>query len=284
MLDETVRDGYEIGGIIGLYELIERIDAPGVGQTYRARDIETGAMELMRVLPQVYAEDEAAQRFMREVKILRDLTHPNIVVIRQAGHSYGRMFLTTEIPEGRPLAQRLAAEAPSLSDSLGYMRQILSALECIHNANVVHRSLAPTNIYISDDGAVKVSGFSFARMETDPSLTTRAAVVGVLGYMSPEQAAGGSVGVDRRSDLYSAAAVLYHAVAGEPPFAGKPYFHMMKDHQAGVVAQPAEVRPGIPQALNRIIVKGLAKDPDERFQTAREFHAALASIDAPDVV
>ena len=268
----------EVGEIVGLYELVEKLDATGVGQAYRARSLQSGDIHLLRLLPPELSEGEVPERFRREVRILRDLDHPNIVKIHKSGHSFGRMFLVTELPPGPTLEELLGkGEPPSLPEALRYLRDVLAGLECVHGAGIVHRCIAPANIYLFEGGTAKIGGFSFARGDLDPRITMTGMVVGVAGYMSPEQARGEPL--DALSDLYSAAAVLYEAVTGRRPFESRSLYQLIQDHLTAEAPPPASIREGIPEELSRAILKGLAKDPRQRFQSAGEFRGALEAIE-----
>ncbi len=264
----------EIGEIVGLYELMEKLDATGVGQAYRARSLQSGDVHMLRILPPELSEGEAPERFRREVRILRDLDHPNIAAIHKSGHSFGRTFLATELPVGSTLEDLLRDDEPlPLQQGLRYMSDVLAGLECVHQAGVVHRCVAPSNVYVLEDGSAKITGFSFARSDVDPKITVNGLVIGIAGYMAPEQAEG--LEIDALSDLYSAAAVLYQVVTGRRPFESKSLFQLIQDHLKAEVPPPADIRPEISDELSRVILKGLAKDRSQRFQSANEFRDAL---------
>lgn len=266
----------EVGQIIGSYHLLERVDALGVGAAFKVRRSDADRIELMRVLPREMLTSSAAERFAREARILVELSHPNIVKLYSAGEIDGRLVLTTELPEGQTLDLILKTGPAPLKHGLAFLSDVLAGLGYVHANGIVHRCIAPVSIHVLPDGAVKISGFGFARSELDPRLTSETIVIGVAGYMSPEQAEGSDL--DARSDLYSAAAVLYEIVTGRQPFESKNYFQLMRAHLNDAARAPKEIRPEISGELNRIILKGLDKDPDRRFQTADEFRNELRDV------
>ncbi len=266
----------EVGQSVGAYELLERVEALGVGSAFKVRNSQAGRIELMRVLPREMLRGSAVERFDREAKILLGLSHSNIVQLYSAGDIDGRMILTTEIPEGRTLDLVLKEGPVPLKDGLAYLSGALRGLEHVHANGIIHRCFAPSCIHVGPDGAVKISGFAFARAESDPRLTSVCIVIGIAGYMAPEQVEG--IDLDARSDLYSAAAILYEIVTGQRPFESNNYFQLMRAHLSDAARAPKEIRPDISGELNRIILKGLEKDPDQRFQSAGEFHDELTTV------
>jgi serine/threonine-protein kinase len=277
---DAMQGDFEVGQVVGPYELIEKADALGLGAAYKVRNTEAGRIELMRVLPLELSKGLAAQRFLREANILQNLIHPNIVRLYRADQIDGRLFLTTELPEGQTLDQILQAGPLSLKDGVAHLCGILTGLNCAHAKNIVHRCVEPANIHVLSNSMVKINGFAFARGDKDPRLTSEGFVIGIAGYMSPEQVAGSQL--DARSDLYSAAATLYEIVTGRQPFESKNCFQLMKAHLNESVVAPKAIRPDIPEKLDQIILKGLEKEPGRRFQTADEFRNELQSV--PDAI
>jgi serine/threonine-protein kinase len=273
---EARQGDFEVGQVVGPYELLEKAGALGFGSAFKVRNTEAGRIELLRVLPLELSMGLAARRFLREAKILQSLIHPNIVKLYRADQIDGRMVLTNELPEGRTLDLILQAGPLSLKDGLAHLCGILTGLGCAHAKSIVHRCIAPANIHVLSNGMVKISGFAFARGEKDPRLTSKGFVIGVAGYMSPEQLAGSKL--DPRSDLYSVAAILYEIVTGRRPFESKSYFQLMKAHLNDSVTAPKTIRADIPEQLDRTILKGLEKEPGRRFQTADEFRGELQSV------
>jgi serine/threonine-protein kinase len=276
MRPNATREDFEAGQVVGPYELLEKADALGLGSAFKVRNTEAGRIELLRVLPLQMSVGQAGERFAREARILLNLSHPNIVKLYRAEPIDGRMVLTTELPEGATLDGILKAGPVSVAAGLAHLGDVLAGLGYIHANGIIHRCVAPANIHVLPDSAVKISGFAFARREWDPQLTTECVVIGIAGYTAPDQVDGS--GLDARSDLYSVAAILYEIVTGRRPFESKNYFQLMSAHLNEAARAPKEIRPEISEELNRIILKGLEKDPDRRFQTADEFRAELKDV------
>jgi serine/threonine-protein kinase len=266
----------EVGQAFGPYQLLEKADALGVGSAFKVRNTEAGRIELLRVLPRELLKGSAAQRFAQEARILLNLSHPNIVQLYSAAEVDGRMVITTELPEGMTLNLILLAGPVDLKKGLAHLAGVLTGLGHVHANGIVHRCVAPAFVHILPGGAIKVSGFAFARGEWDPRLTSEHVVIGMAGYVSPEQVEDSNV--DARSDLYSTAAILYEIVTGRRPFESRNYFELMMAHLNDAARAPKEIRPEVSEELNRIILKGLDKDPDRRFQTAAEFHNELQGV------
>lgn len=262
------------GTALGRYEVLKKSDSFGLGAAYVVLNRDADRKELMRLLPEKLSGGVADQRFTREAKILRKLDHPKILQFYDIAEIEGRTVLTMELPEGRTLQQVLQQNSASLTDCVGYLREVLAGLEHAHKVNIVHRCIAPANIHVLNGGSVKIGGFAFAREDSDPRFTVKGFVIGFAEYLSPEQAAGGSE-LDARSDLYSVAAVLYEAVTGRPPFETKNYFKLLKAHLDQPAVPPSQRRPELPKSLDQVILRGLAKAPGERYQTADEFRSAL---------
>jgi serine/threonine-protein kinase len=160
------------------------------------------------------------------------------------------------------------------AEALGYASQVLSALECAHALGLVHRDVTPSNIILTPDGSVKLTGFGFAKATADPQLTQPGTVIGRLDYISPEQIKG-LRNLDGRTDIYSLGVVLYEAVTGCSPFPRKSQFEIMLAHVNELPPAPSIVNPTVPAELSEIILTAMAKDPANRFQTAEEFRRRL---------
>lgn len=269
----------ELGKTIGGYAFIDFLGASKLGAVYKVRNVLAQRFEMLRLLPNHMQNDqEHVERFLREMKVHARLTHPNILSFYNATEINGRLAMTAELVEGTTLAGRLELGPVPYRQAVNYTRQILSALGCAHAKGVVHREITPANMIVTHDGTIKLTGFSYAKGPTDPQLTRVGAIRGSLKYLSPEQVKGSST-VDARSDIYSLGVSLYELVTGSTPFNSKSEFEVLAAHVNTPPTPPGKLNPQIPSELDRIILKALAKDPSERFQSTGEFREALDNFE-----
>ena len=278
------------GATLTRYRVIDKIGAGGMGEVYRAQDIELGRPVALKFLTaDVSQHPNRLKRFILEAKAASALNHPNILTVYEIGRVGEDTFIATEFVEGVTLRQHLRLQRLKLIEVLDIAIQIASALVAAHAAGIVHRDIKPENIMVRKDGIVKLLDFGLAklteRQESQSGLeaTTMAlmntepgSVLGTATYMSPEQAAGREV--DTRSDIWSLGVVLYEMVAAHPPFEGASKSHIIvaiMDHDPVPITQFA---PEVPQALEWIIAEALTKDPDERCQTAKELLGKLKRL------
>ncbi len=272
---------FAVGQRVGDYDLIDILDSAKTGVTYKVRNVLAQRFEMLKLLPKTLQEDrERVDRFLREIKVHARLTHPNIVTFYNATQVEGQLVMTTELVEGMTLAQKLDSGPLPSSEAVRLVDQVLAALIHAHGQNVVHREITPSNLMITADGTVKLSGFGLAKALTDPQLTQVGTMMGALEYMSPEQVKGVGT-LDARTDIYSLGAVLYQLATGKLPFQSKSQFDILMAHINQTPTFPSEVNPAVPKELDAIILKALAKDPAQRYQSAKEFRAALASLGMP---
>lgn len=261
----------QAGQKVGDYQVIDLLESSSTGVVFKVRNVLTQRFEALRVLPRTLQDDpEKETRFLREAKVHARINHPNIVSFYHAAHLAGQLVMTTELVEGRTLAECLEAGPLPVEQALAYASQVLSALAHAHSLGVVHRDITPSNIILTPDGAVKLTGFSLAKSAADPQLTTPGTVVGSLHYISPEQIKGLSE-LDARTDIYSLGVVLYEAVTGRKPFDQKSHFEIMMAHVNSLPPAPSIVNPEVPAELSEIILTAMAKNSAARFQTAGEF-------------
>jgi serine/threonine protein kinase/Tfp pilus assembly protein PilF len=265
---------------LGRYEIIREI-ARSNDIVYEAIDPQLKrrvALKELNIPPNLQGAQrrERIERFYREAKAAGTLTHPNIVTIYEVGQDNDRHFIAMEFLEGQDLQARIAAGGPlPLHEAIEISRQVLSALEFAHSRGVIHRDIKPDNIQLLPNGIVKLTDFGIARIISDPSITADGQVFGTPSYMSPEQVAGGAI--DARTDIFSFGIVLYEMLTGRRPFVGDSvititYNIMHTDPQA-----PA----GLPYNIERVIGKALAKDPNQRYQSAAQM---LADIERGDTM
>ena len=269
MTDETKR--------IGDYQILDELGSGGMGRVWRVRNVISDRIEAMKVLlPDLAGRQELAARFLREIKLMASLNHPNIAQLRTAFTADNQLYMVMEYVEGANMAEKLEHGAISVPDALNYIRQVLDAVSYAHKQNVIHRDIKPANMMLTPQGVIKLMDFGIARAGEDRSLTMTGTTMGSLSYMSPEQVKGEPT--DARSDLYSVGVSLYEMVTGQRPFVATSDYSIMAAHVKEAPKPPVELHPGLPAELNEIILMAIAKDPAQRFQTADAFRNALSCV------
>jgi len=262
---------------IGDYEVLGVLGAGGMGKVFKVRNVISDRVEAMKVLlPDLAGRQELADRFLREIKLLASLDHPNIAQLRTALTLSNRLVMVMEYVEGTTLAARLEQGPIPAAEAVGYMKQVLGALAYAHGRNVIHRDIKPANMMLTPTGTVKLMDFGIARASGDASMTVTGTTLGSLYYMSPEQVKGSAV--DARSDLYSLGVSLYEMVTGQTPFKASSDYSIMTAQLQERPKPPSELQPGLPPQLNGIILHAMAKEPADRFQNAEEFAQALDGL------
>ena len=271
---------------LGDYEILAELGAGGMGRVYRVRNVLTDRIEAMKVLlPDLQGHEEVAARFLREIKVLAALNHPNIASLHTALTIENQLVMVMEYVEGESLASRLNLGAIPAGEALSYLDQILSALSYAHKHHVIHRDIKPANMMLTRQGVVKLMDFGIAHTEGEvKKLTATGSTLGSISYMSPEQVRGEAT--DERSDLYSLGISLYEMVTGQRPFDAGSSFSIMAAHINEAPRPPIELHPGLPPIVNDIILTSIAKLPAQRFQTADAFRQAVkqarAAVPADD--
>src|SRR6266478_3543180 len=262
----------------GDYEFLGVLGAGGMGKVYKVRNVLSDRVEAMKVLlPNLADQKELADRFLREIKVLASLNHPNIAVLRTALMIDNQLVMIMEYVEGTTLAAHLEQEKISWGSALNYMDQVLAALSYAHKQNVIHRDIKPANMMLTPSGAIKLMDFGIARSNVDLGLTVTGTTLGSLAYMSPEQVK--CEPVDARSDLYSVGISLYEMVTGQRPFQSDSSFSIMQAHLQEPPKRPIEVKPDLPVGISEIIMMAMEKDPAKRFQSADAFANALRTVE-----
>ena len=261
---------------LGKYEIRREIGRGAMGVVYEAYDpLIKRVVALKTIRADQLAGAEAANvvaRFRREAQAAGRLNHPNIVSIYDFGEDAGTWFIAMERVDGRELKQAFEAnERFGSADIVRIMSQILDALDYSHRQGVIHRDVKPANVFLLPDGAVKVADFGIAHIETS-NLTQVGAVMGTPSYMSPEQIMG--LPVDGRSDLFSAGVILYQFLTGERPFAGSATTTMQKVLKEDPLP-PSALNVQAPAGMDAVVRQALAKRPEDRYQTARDFAVAI---------
>ena len=279
------------GTTLGSYEIVDSIGAGGMGEVYRARDTKLGRDVAIKVLPESFAQDaDRLARFEREARAVAALSHPNILAIYDFGREGGHVFAVCELLEGETLRERIAQGALPARKVIEYGVQVARGLAAAHEKGITHRDLKPDNLFVTNDGRIKILDFGLAKTQSektaengaDSSAPTRAAatdpgvVLGTVSYMSPEQVRGARA--DHRADIFSFGAVLYEMLAARKAF--------QRDTSAETMTAILKEEPpplsgidGAPSpALERIVHRCLEKKPGERFQSAYDLAFAIESI------
>jgi len=263
-----------IGMRKGDYEILGVLGAGGMGTVYKVRNVLSDRIEAMKVLlPNPGDQKALAGRFLREIKVLASLSHPNIAALRTALTLDNQLVMIMEYVEGITLSARMEQGVIPLGQALNYVSQVLAALSYAHKRQVVHRDIKPSNMMLTPEGITKLMDFGIARSGPDMGLTMTGTTLGSLSYMSPEQVK--CAPVDARSDLYSLGVSLYEMVTGQRPFQVDSHFSILQAHLLELPKPPVEIKPDLPEAVSKIILKAMEKDPAKRFQSADSFLEAV---------
>ncbi|MBK5290646.1 MAG: serine/threonine-protein kinase [Acidobacteriia bacterium] len=279
------------GTRLGPYEIQSQIGAGGMGEVYKAVDTRLDRTVAIKVLPPQWAENtEMRQRFEREAQIIASLNHPNICVLHDIGTQDNHSFLVMEYLEGETLASRISQGPVPWEEALQLARAMADALDKAHRRGVIHRDLKPSNVILTESGP-KILDFGLAKWKAPKSgsdsisvsqaptrtdLTTMGSILGTLQYMAPEQLEG--VEADARTDIFSFGAVLHEMVTGKKAFEGKSRVLLMSAIATSAPEPLSSVQTEAPRALDHVVKTCLEKDPDERWQTARDLLAELEWI------
>jgi eukaryotic-like serine/threonine-protein kinase len=276
-----------IGNMISRYRIIEKLGAGGMGEVYRAADLNLDRQVAIKILPDTFAGDpERLARFEREAKLLASLNHPNIAAIHGLEEAEGKRFLVLELVEGETLAQRLSKGPLHIEEALEVCRQIADGLEAAHEKGVIHRDLKPANVMITEGDKIKILDFGLAKASAgetqgvdasqSPTLTDamtqRGVILGTAAYMSPEQAKGKSV--DKRADIWAFGCILFECLTGKRPFEGETVTETLAAILKGEPnwhALPAT----IPSNIRFVLRRCLEKDVSRRFRDAADIRILM---------
>ncbi|MFG2946753.1 protein kinase domain-containing protein [Streptomyces adustus] len=271
------------GGLVGdgRYRLTHRLGRGGMAEVFAAEDVRLGRTVAVKLLRADLAEDPTSKaRFTREAQSVAGLNHHAIVAVYDSGEDVvgGQSvpYIVMELVEGRTIRDLLIdAEAPGPEQALIIVSGVLEALAYSHQHGIVHRDIKPANVIITDNGAVKVMDFGIARAlhGASTTMTQTGMVMGTPQYLSPEQALGKAV--DYRSDLYATGCLLYELLALRPPFIGETPLSVVYQHVQDIPTPPSEHTDAAPPELDGLVMRSLAKDPDDRFQTAEEMRGLV---------
>ncbi len=262
---------------IGKYRVLEPIGRGGMGSVYKAHDPALDRMVAIKVMTEgAEPGTEARERFLREAQSAARLNHPNIVTVYELGEDQGEVFIVMELLEGQPLTRIITAEPPwTLGQKLGLMTQICEGLAFAHQRGVIHRDIKPGNIFVLQNGQVKILDFGIARVAAS-ELTRTGLLMGTPNYMSPEQARGRRT--DARSDIFSVGVVFYELLCGHRPFVGEDYFETMEKVRSEEPPPLAAQNPALPPALVQVVHRTLAKEPSGRYQTLDDVRQDLLPV------
>ncbi|WP_330256152.1 serine/threonine-protein kinase PknD [Nocardia sp. NBC_00565] len=264
----------------GRYRLLSLLGQGGMGQVWRAHDSLTNRVVALKVLPERFADDEQLrERFRRECRAVAQLTEPHVIPIHDFGDIDGRLYLNMRLIEGTDLRKVIAQEgALSPQRAVAIIAQVAGALQAAHDAGLVHRDVKPTNILLGADEFASLIDFGIAHAADDRTLTTIGETIGTIAYMAPEEI-GAEIKADARVDVYALTCVLYECLTGRPPFASSAGVQgVIAHHLHTPPPRPSATTPDVPPAFDAVIAKGMAKNPDKRYQTVRELAAAACAV------
>lgn len=261
------------GTPFGRYRLLDLLGAGGMGRVYRAYDTGTDRVVALKVLPEQFAADAGfRERFRREAHAAARLTDPHVIPIHDYGEIDGQLFLDMRLVEGADLGTVIAGGPLAPGDAVGYVEQVGQALDAAHLAGLLHRDVKPSNVIVTPTGFAYLIDFGIAKDLGATGITTTGATIGTFAYMAPERLGAGPV--DGRADVYALACVLHQALTGQLPFPGEGIQHQIVAHLNTPPPAPSRVGAGVPEALDAVVRRGMAKDPDERYPTAGALGAA----------
>jgi len=263
------------------YRLERKIGSGGMADVWLADDTELDRKVAIKILHDRFAQDsEFVERFQREAQAAAGLQHPNVVGIFDRGGFDGTYFIAMEYVDG-PSLKDLVKGGMSPKDAIDFTRQILNAARFAHRKGIVHRDLKPQNVLIDAEGRARVADFGIARASENSDITATGSVMGTAQYISPEQAQGNPT--TPRSDIYSIGVILYEELTGRVPFQGDSAVAVALKQVSEAPRRPSAINPNVPPALDAVVMRALAKDPDARFKDADAFLRALdAAEKAPD--
>ena len=267
-----------IGTILGgRYEILEVVGSGGMAIVYKAKDKLLDRYVAVKMLREELQDDkDFVERFKAEARSAASLNHPNVVSVFDVGTDGDREYFVMEYIEGITLKEIIDSKQLGWKTACSYGVQIAGAIEHAHRKSIVHRDIKPHNILITKDKVVKVTDFGIARAVTSSTIVRAGNVIGSVHYFSPEQASGGVV--DFKSDIYSMGVVLYEMLTGRVPFEAENPVAIAKMHVDNQPQPPIELNPEIPETVNDIVLKAIAKQPSKRYQKSEEFASDLKKV------
>lgn len=265
---------FNVGDTVGDYQILGVLGQGGMGAVYRVRNLLSHREEAMKIaLPAGPADSQAAERFLREIRVQASLRHPNIAELRTAVRVGDHTLMILELIEGESVAARLKYGPLPFEIAFRVIDDILGALIYAHQHGVIHRDIKPGNIMVTSRGMTKLTDFGIARAASEDRITQTNVAVGSLHYMAPEQIRSNAL--DERSDLYSLGVTFYEMLTGRLPVQGSTAYELMQAHLNATPVAPVDLVPGLAVEISEVVMKSLAKSPGERYPSAQAFQAAL---------
>ena len=277
-----------IGTTLSHFKITAKLGEGGMGEVYLADDTKLGREVAIKVLPEELATDPVRiERFEREAKAVAALDHPNIVTVHAIEQAEGTHFIAMQLVEGQTLGEAIPNSGMALEQIFAITIPLADALSAAHEAGVVHRDLKPGNIMVGSDGRVRILDFGLAKMQGESNLvgstqmgtevlTSEGQIIGTIAYMSPEQAEGKAL--DQRTDIFSLGVLLYQMATGSLPFQGDTQISTITSILRDVPTPITQIRGEIPWHLGRIVRRALEKDPERRYQTAKDLRNDLEGL------
>ncbi len=271
------------GTPFGRYTLLELIGRGGMGEVWRAHDPTVDRVVALKVLtPNVAGDEIYEERFRREAHAAAGLDEPHVVPIFDFGEVDGRLYVTMRLIQGHDLQTMLQAGPLVPARAVLIIEQIASALHAAHRIGLVHRDVKPSNIRVAENDFAYLIDFGIARAAGESGLTSAGAAIGTMAYMAPERFSTGQA--DPRADIYALTCVLYEALTGQQPYPGTSAEQQLAGHLSAPPPRPSLTQPGVPPAFDAVIATGMAKDPNQRYQTTLELaKAARTALTAPTI-
>src|SRR5438309_8479059 len=263
---------------VGKFELHELIGEGAMGAVWRAYDSVIRRYVALKLLSRAGRPTDAQERFMREARAAGALQHPNIVTIYDLGESDDQLFIAMELVDGRDLSSLIALSEPlALERKLDIVIEVLQGLSYAHDRGVIHRDIKPSNVRVASDGRVKIMDFGIARLQSAEA-TGSGSIIGTPTYMAPEQITNGAI--TPATDVFAVGCLLYELLTYEKPFEGESVHGVLYQVLTTDPRPLRTVAPSIPASLERVVIRAMAKAPQDRYETAKQMRATLVGIRA----
>jgi len=277
---ETPKEELTTGSTFaGRYQIIEELGKGGMGRVYKVLDKEVNAKVALKLIkPEIASDKKTIERFRNELKVARDIAHKNVCRMYHLGKEEGAYYITMEYVSGEDLKSFIRRSGLiSVGKAISIANQVCEGLSEAHRLGVVHRDLKPQNIMIDQDGNARIMDFGIARSLRAKGITGSGVMIGTPEYMSPEQVEGKEA--DQRADIYSLGVILYEMVTGRVPFEGDTPFSIGVKQKSEIPRPPKEINEQIPEDLNRVILRCMEKERENRYQSVGELHSELMSLE-----